>query len=100
MEIACALGIAGRIERVTAAELKTAAPRPRFCALSNMKLYAVGVAMPMWQSALRKHLSCVVAAQAHMQPSAAWCTPPGALLFSGQSLTPAQHIGALLLAMF
>jgi dTDP-4-dehydrorhamnose reductase len=69
VEVASALGIAGRIEPVTAADLKTVAPRPRFCALSNLKLYAVGVAMPSWQSAIRQHLS--LAGQGHVQAGAA-----------------------------
>ena len=71
VEIACALGIAGRIEPVTAADLKTMATRPRFCALSNLKLYAVGVAMPSWQSAIRRHLPPLVTAQTHVQAGAA-----------------------------
>ena len=32
------------------------APRPRYCALSNDKLRAAGVAMPSWQDALRARL--------------------------------------------
>jgi dTDP-4-dehydrorhamnose reductase len=32
------------------------APRPQYCALSNEKLRAAGVAMPTWQDALGRHL--------------------------------------------
>jgi dTDP-4-dehydrorhamnose reductase len=71
VEVACALGIAGRIEPVTVADLKTVASRPRFCALSNLRLYGVGVAMPSWQSAIRRHLPSVVSTQIHVQAGAA-----------------------------
>jgi dTDP-4-dehydrorhamnose reductase len=68
VEIVCALGIGGRIEPVMAADLKTVALRPRFCALSNLKLYGVGVVMPNWQSAIRQHFS---AGRARVQAGAA-----------------------------
>ena len=32
------------------------APRPKFAALSNAKLAALGIAMPTWQDALRRHI--------------------------------------------
>jgi len=71
VEIAKTLRVAARIEPVTAADLKTIASRPRFCALSNLKLYAVGVAMPSWQSAIRQHLEPSITAHARVQAGAA-----------------------------
>lgn len=32
------------------------APRPKYCALSNARLAAAGIAMPSWQDALARHL--------------------------------------------
>jgi dTDP-4-dehydrorhamnose reductase len=66
-----ALGISGRIEPVTAADLKTVASRPRFCALSNQKLKSVGVDMPTWESAIERHLAGVVGARAIVRAGAA-----------------------------
>lgn len=37
-------------------EVKFAAPRPRFAALSNRKLAAAGFTMPTWQDAIARHL--------------------------------------------
>jgi dTDP-4-dehydrorhamnose reductase len=65
-EVARSLGITGRIEPVMAADLKTVAFRPRFCALSNRKLQAAGVDMPSWQSAIRRHLAATVFARTHV----------------------------------
>ena len=44
------------VEPLLASQLKTRAPRPLFCALSNRKLREIGVELPGWQSALRRHL--------------------------------------------
>jgi dTDP-4-dehydrorhamnose reductase len=55
-EVSRQLGVRGRIEPVLAANLITVARRPRFCALSNRKLFSVGVVMPAWQSAIHRHL--------------------------------------------
>jgi dTDP-4-dehydrorhamnose reductase len=41
---------------ITLASVKLKAPRPRYCALSNARLAAAGVAMPSWQEALGRHL--------------------------------------------
>jgi dTDP-4-dehydrorhamnose reductase len=68
-EIARGLGIPARIEPITAVDLTAIASRPRFCALSNRKLHAVGVDMPSWESAIRRHL--VAAAQTDVQAGAA-----------------------------
>jgi dTDP-4-dehydrorhamnose reductase len=46
-----------RILPVMAADFKTTAPRPLFCALSNRKLVARGIEMPSWQSVIRRHLT-------------------------------------------
>jgi dTDP-4-dehydrorhamnose reductase len=55
-EIARQLGVFGQIVPVLATDLKTVAPRPLFCALSNRKLQALGIGMPTWQTATRYHL--------------------------------------------
>jgi dTDP-4-dehydrorhamnose reductase len=47
---------AARFDVVQFAEVAFAAPRPRYCALSNAKLAAAGVAMPSWQDALARYL--------------------------------------------
>lgn len=59
------------IEPVLSAHLKTVAPRPRFCALSNSKLRTAGISMPTWQSALRRHLTArlTIADAAHAAPA-------------------------------
>jgi dTDP-4-dehydrorhamnose reductase len=56
-EVAATLAVAPRIDPVTVSELTSVARRPRFCALSNQKLQAVGIALPAWQTAIRHHLS-------------------------------------------
>jgi dTDP-4-dehydrorhamnose reductase len=54
-EIAASLGGNGRIEPTRATQMKMIALRPKFCALSNDKLAAVGVLLPPWRSAIRRH---------------------------------------------
>ena len=44
---------------VKSADVKLRARRPQYCALSNDKLARVGVAMPSWQDALRRHITSV-----------------------------------------
>jgi dTDP-4-dehydrorhamnose reductase len=56
-EAARILGKAAQLVPVRAAETKMRAERPRFCALSNDKLRAAGVAMPPWQDALARYVS-------------------------------------------
>jgi dTDP-4-dehydrorhamnose reductase len=46
-----------RMKPITLASVQLKAPRPRYCALSNGKLLAAGVAMPRWEEALGRHLS-------------------------------------------
>jgi dTDP-4-dehydrorhamnose reductase len=57
-EIAQRLAVSeSRIEPAMIADFETAAPRPQFCALSNEKLRAAGICMPVWQSAIERHLA-------------------------------------------
>lgn len=55
-EAARLLGRSLRMQPITLATAGLKAPRPRYCALSNEKLAALGVRMPPWQDALRRHL--------------------------------------------
>jgi dTDP-4-dehydrorhamnose reductase len=43
-----------RIREITLASAPLKAPRPRFCALSNRRLAALGIELPSWQHALRR----------------------------------------------
>lgn len=45
------------ITPITLDSARLKAPRPQYSALSNAKLAAVGIPMPSWQDALRRHLS-------------------------------------------
>lgn len=56
-EVARQLGVAARVRPITLHDLPLKAPRPRFCALSNLKLQAAGFPMPTWQDALRRWLT-------------------------------------------
>jgi dTDP-4-dehydrorhamnose reductase len=56
-EVARQLNSVAHLEPVVAANLTSAARRPRFCALSNRKLLRLGVPMPTWQTAIGRHLS-------------------------------------------
>lgn len=60
-DIACAiadiLGVPATIEAVRAADLPTAALRPRFSALANDRLRDAGVPLGRWQSVLGRHLA-------------------------------------------
>jgi dTDP-4-dehydrorhamnose reductase len=51
------VGVDARLEPVKLADVKLAAARPRYCALSNEKLRAAGIAMPAWQDALDRYLA-------------------------------------------
>jgi dTDP-4-dehydrorhamnose reductase len=70
-EVARRMGLSGRIEPVRSADLKTIAPRPQFCALSNARLQSAGAVMPDWQDAVRRHLATVAAAAARTEAGAA-----------------------------
>ena len=54
-ELAARLGAEADIHGVTLDDLDLRAPRPRFCALSNRRLAAVGVEMPHWRDALARY---------------------------------------------
>jgi len=55
-EAARLLGVEPRFEPVLMADVPLRAERPKYCALSNEKLAAAGIAMPTWQDALARHL--------------------------------------------
>jgi dTDP-4-dehydrorhamnose reductase len=57
LEAARVLGVTPRLKRMTTADVKLIASRPRFCALSNGKLTDAGFEMPSWQDALRRWLA-------------------------------------------
>jgi dTDP-4-dehydrorhamnose reductase len=56
VEIARLLGTEFRLEAVRMEDVPLKAPRPRYCALSNAKLRAVGITMPAWQDALARYI--------------------------------------------
>jgi dTDP-4-dehydrorhamnose reductase len=56
-EVARQLGIEPRANPVRVEDVKLKATRPKYCALSNAKLAALGIAMPSWQDALTRSLS-------------------------------------------
>lgn len=56
-EIARQLGVQPRVEPALSGTVQSAAPRPRFCALSNAKLLSLGADLPDWRVALGRHLS-------------------------------------------
>lgn len=62
-EAARLVGARARIVPVRVRDVPVKAVRPRFCALSNAKLAAAGVAMPTWQDALDRYLRQRVAKQ-------------------------------------
>jgi dTDP-4-dehydrorhamnose reductase len=51
------LGMPGCIAPVTSAELQMPASRPQYCALSNRKIRLLGIRMPGWPLALRRHIA-------------------------------------------
>jgi dTDP-4-dehydrorhamnose reductase len=55
--IAQLTGAATPLLPVKVADVPMRAPRPQYCALSNAKLAAAGVAMPRWENALERHLA-------------------------------------------
>ena len=55
-EAARLVGVEPRLEPIRHADLKLKAARPQYCALSNAKLAALGIAMPTWQDALLRDL--------------------------------------------
>jgi dTDP-4-dehydrorhamnose reductase len=62
MEAARLLGLPLRAKELTLETAKLKAPRPRYCALSNARLAAAGIAMPPWEEALKRYLAATAAA--------------------------------------
>jgi dTDP-4-dehydrorhamnose reductase len=56
-EVARQLGVTPALKAVRTTDVVCAAPRPRFCALSNARLRATGFTMPTWPAALQRHLA-------------------------------------------
>jgi dTDP-4-dehydrorhamnose reductase len=59
-EAARIMGVEPHLEPIRHADLKLRAARPQYCALSNAKLAALGIAMPSWQSALARYLQSTI----------------------------------------
>lgn len=57
IELARLLGVAARLKPTTTDQVRFAAARPRFCALSNRKLASAGFDMPTWQDAVQRWLA-------------------------------------------
>ena len=55
-ELARLLNLEPRFIPVRLADMRLRAARPLYCALSNEKLRAIGIAMPEWKDALRRYL--------------------------------------------
>jgi dTDP-4-dehydrorhamnose reductase len=62
-EVSRQLQIPADIVPVLSTASTAPALRPRFCALSNRKLTALGIDMPSWKSALERHLGTAVSHQ-------------------------------------
>jgi dTDP-4-dehydrorhamnose reductase len=56
-EAARQMGTPARLIPITLDQVRLAAPRPRYCALSNAKLAAAGIPMRTWQDALAAWLA-------------------------------------------
>jgi dTDP-4-dehydrorhamnose reductase len=56
VEAARLMGIEPRLEPTRLANVPFRAERPKYCALSNARLAAAGVAMPDWKDALARHI--------------------------------------------
>ena len=56
-EIAVWLDVPARVVPMQASELSTPAVRPRYCALSNQKLLALGIDLPAWRTTILRHLA-------------------------------------------
>lgn len=53
------LGVERRVQPVRVAEIALRAERPKYCALSNAKLAALGIELPTWKAALQEYLSAL-----------------------------------------
>ena len=58
-ELARLMGVDARVVPIRMDDVPLRARRPRYCALSNRKLAAVGIAMPSWQDALARYVESV-----------------------------------------
>ena len=56
IELARQLGVEPRLVSLRMADVLLRAQRPQYCALSNRKLLAAGIAMPTWQEALARYV--------------------------------------------
>jgi len=56
-KVATFLGVPPVFETIRFADVTLRAARPQYCVLSNEKLVKSGIAMPMWQDALRSYLA-------------------------------------------
>lgn len=56
-EVARILRVPPRFDIARFADVKLRAQRPRYCALSNVKIVSAGCVMPTWQEALEAHLN-------------------------------------------
>ena len=56
-EAARLLGRPLKMKAITLESAALRAPRPKYCALSNARLAAVGIPMPTWRDAMRRHLT-------------------------------------------
>jgi len=45
------------VQGVAMSDVPMRAPRPRYCALANARLSAMGIRMPLWQDALARHVA-------------------------------------------
>ena len=54
-ELARRMGVEPRFEPVKMADVALRAARPQYCALSNEKLRAAGIEMPVWQNAVERY---------------------------------------------
>jgi dTDP-4-dehydrorhamnose reductase len=55
-EVARVVGVPALLKPTRVADVPMRAARPKYCALSNAKLAAAGVAMPPWQDAIGRYL--------------------------------------------
>jgi dTDP-4-dehydrorhamnose reductase len=53
------LGVEGRFVPIGMDDVPLRAKRPKYCALSNQKLAAAGIAMPSWQDALARYVESI-----------------------------------------
>ena len=71
-ELARLLGVEPRFDAgAVGRRARCAAPRPQYCALSNAKLRAAGIAMPTWQDALARYVEADAIARHRSTSSAA-----------------------------